>query len=144
MLIGRFDNSIDAKGRMIIPAKFRNDLDGKCVLTYGLDGCLYLYPAQKWESFVEKLMTLPQADENVRLFSRYFFANAVECDIDKQGRITIPPQAREFAQIEKELVTIGFAEKAEIWGKEVFNAEKEPKSMDAKALAAHIAIYEKI
>ena len=113
MLMGKFQNSIDAKSRMIVPAKFREQLGYKCVLTMGIDRCLYIYPMAEWEKFMNKLSALPMSDANARAFIRHFYANAVESEIDKQGRITLPADLREYANIDKELVTIGNLDKLE-------------------------------
>ena len=118
MLMGKYLNSIDLKSRMIIPAKYREELGYRCVLTRGIDKCLYIYPTTEWERFMKKLSELPSSDANVRAFIRHFYANAVECEIDKQGRMIIPQELREYASIEKELVTIGILDKIEIWSKE--------------------------
>lgn len=117
MLMGKYQNSIDEKGRMIVPAKYREELGGTCVLTRGIDSCLYIYPMAEWEKFMEKLSKLPTSDPNARAFVRHFYANAVECEIDKQGRIGIGQELREYAGLGKELVTVGILDKIEIWSK---------------------------
>lgn len=128
MLMGEYNNSIDAKSRLIVPAKFRDELEYKCVLTKGLDNCLYIYPMDEWLRFQEKLATLPVSDAKARAFVRYFYASAVECEIDKQGRMTIPQSLKEYAKIEKELVTLGVLNKVEIWSKQEWeNAENGEK-----------------
>ena len=123
MLMGKFQNSIDAKSRMIVPAKFREQLGYKCVLTMGIDRCLYIYPMAEWEKFMNKLSALPMSDANARAFIRHFYANAVESEIDKQGRITLPADLREYANIDKELVTIGNLDKIEVWSKEEWDSK---------------------
>lgn len=135
MLMGKYQNSIDAKGRMIIPARFRDELQGNGVLTLGMDKCLYIYPMDEWQEFIEKLKALPKSDENARAFVRNFFANAVECDIDKQGRLTIPAEHRNYAGIQKELITIGNLDKIEVWAKE----EWENKDNNAELTPAQVA-----
>lgn len=121
LLMGVYQNSIDAKSRLIVPAKFREELGFKCVLTRGLDQCLVIYPMQTWAEQQEKLATLPRSDEMARAFLRYMYANAVECEIDKQGRITVPQYLRDIADIEKDLVTIGMLDRVELWAKEVYD-----------------------
>ena len=118
MLMGKFQNSIDAKARMIVPARFREQLGYQCVLTLGIDRCLYIYPMEQWNAFIEKLSKLPMSDVNARAFVRHFHANAVQAEIDRQGRMTIPAELREYANIEKELVTVGNLDKIEIWSRE--------------------------
>ena len=126
MLMGKYQNSIDPKYRMIVPSKFRDELGYRCVLTRGIDKCLYIYPMTEWEKFMDKLSKLPTSDPNARDFVRHFYANAVECEIDRQGRMVIPQDLREYAELEKELVTVGILDKIEIWSRaEWENAENK-------------------
>ena len=120
MFMGKYNNSIDAKNRMIVPSKHRDQLGGRCILTKGMDSCLYIYPLGEWEKVVEKVSTLPQTDKNVRKYIRDVFANAEECEIDKQGRILIPAELKKRVFIDKELVTMGAMSRIEIWSKEVW------------------------
>ena len=133
MLMGKYQNSIDLKSRMIVPAKYRDELGFRCVLTRGIDKCLYIYPMAEWDRFMSKLSALPTSDANVRAFIRHFYANAVEGEIDKQGRLIIPQELREYANIEKDLVTIGILDKIEIWSKEKWNENSNYDDMDAIA-----------
>ena len=121
MFMGKYYNSIDAKNRMIVPSKNRDQLGGRCILTKGMDNCLYIYPLGEWEKVVEKVSALPQTDKNVRKYIRDVFANAEECDIDKQGRILIPAELKKRVFIDKELVTMGAMSRIEIWSKEVWD-----------------------
>ena len=118
MFMGEYNHTIDAKGRLIIPAKFRELLGEEFVLTKGLDGCLSVYPMDEWKTFEEKLRALPLTNKNARTFSRFFVAGATMCELDKQGRILVPQALREFADLEKEVVITGNLNKAEIWSKE--------------------------
>ena len=128
MFMGKYQNSIDAKNRMIVPSKYREELGYKCVLTKGIDKCLYIYPMSEWERFMTKLSALPSSDMNARAFVRHFYANAVECEVDRQGRLTIPQELRDYAGIDKELVTIGILDKIEVWSRaEWENAEDGPQ-----------------
>ena len=128
MFMGKYQNSIDAKNRMIVPSKYREELGYKCVLTKGIDKCLYIYPMSEWERFMTKLSALPSSDMNARAFVRHFYANAVECEVYRQGRLTIPQELRDYAGIDKELVTIGILDKIEIWSRaEWENAEDGPQ-----------------
>jgi len=120
MFMGKYNNSIDAKNRMIVPSKHRDQLGGRCILTKGMDSCLYIYPLGEWEKVVEKVSALPQTDKNVRKYIRDVFANAEECEIDKQGRILIPAELKKRVFIDKELVTMGAMSRIEIWSKEVW------------------------
>lgn len=125
MFMGTYQNSIDAKNRMIVPAKFREELGYKVVLTLGIDNCLYLYPMAKWEEFVEKLSKLPISDPNARKFARNFTGNAEELEVDRQGRITLPVSLREKVNITKELTTIGCMDKIEIWSRQEYEAAED-------------------
>ena len=126
---------------MIVPAKYREELGYRCVLTRGIDKCLYIYPMPQWEKFMEKLSKLPTTDPNARAFVRHFYANAVECDIDKQGRMGIPQELREYAGIEKELVTVGILDKIEIWSKSQWSDAEELTEMSPVDVAAKMAEY---
>jgi MraZ protein len=121
LLMGVYQNSIDTKNRLVVPAKFREELGYKCVLTRGLDQCLVIYPMETWAEQQKALAALPRSDEKARAFLRYMYANAVECEIDKQGRITLPQYLREIAKIDKELVTIGMLDRAELWDRDVYD-----------------------
>lgn len=118
MFIGEYQHSIDNKNRMIIPSKLREDLNGKFVITKGLDGCLYVYPIDEWTKLEEKLKTLPLTDKNARAFVRFFFSGACEVELDKQSRGLIPQNLKEYAKIEKDIVSIGVLTRIEIWSKE--------------------------
>ena len=107
MFMGTTYNSIDEKNRMIVPSKLRAELGARCILTKGLDKCLYIYTTEDWANQMDKMAKLPESDPKVRAFIRHFCANAAECEFDKQGRIVIPPVLKAYANIEKELVTMG-------------------------------------
>jgi len=117
MFIGEYQHSIDAKGRVIVPSKFRDELGCRFILTKGLDNCLFIFSQEEWKKFEDKLTNLPVASKDARAFVRYFFSSAVECEIDKQGRMTIPQNLKEHAKIEREVVTIGVMSRVEIWSK---------------------------
>ena len=117
MFMGEYNHTIDAKGRLIIPAKFREQLGDEFVVTKGLDGCLFVFPINEWELFEEKLRTLPLTQKSARQFTRFFVAGAAECELDKQGRILLPQTLREFAQLEKDVVLSGNLNRVEIWSK---------------------------
>lgn len=118
MFIGEYQHSIDSKGRIIVPSKFREELGFKFILTKGLDNCLFLYSMEEWNKFQESLSALPVGRKEARAFVRYFFSGAVECEVDKQGRLNIPQHLREHAKIDKEVVTIGVMSRAEVWSKQ--------------------------
>ena len=118
MLIEEVDHSIGAKGRYIVPSKFRDDLGARFVITKGLDDCLFVYPMEAWEKVVEAMKQLPSNDPRARRFSRLFFSRAFEAEIDKQFRVVIPPALREHAGIDKDIVSVGNSTRLEIWDKE--------------------------
>lgn len=117
MLMGEFQHNIDAKGRIIIPAKLREDLGSKFVITRGLDGCVFGYPLDNWEKIQEKLKQLPLAKKEARAFTRFFYSAAAEAEIDKQGRINIPSTLVDYANLEKECLVLGVSDRIEIWSK---------------------------
>ena len=118
MFMGEYNHTIDAKGRLIIPSKFRELLGEEFVLTKGLDGCLSIYPMDEWNAFEEKLRALPLTNKNARTFTRFFVAGATNCELDKQGRILVPQTLREFAGLEKDVVLTGNLNRIEVWSKE--------------------------
>ena len=122
MLIGEFEHSLDSKGRLIMPAKLRETIGEKFVVTKGLDGCLFAFSITEWQNFEEKLKSLPLSNRNSREFTRFFLSGATECEIDKQGRFLIPNNLRESANLQKEVVIIGVGTRIEIWDKEKWNS----------------------
>ncbi|XVG95517.1 division/cell wall cluster transcriptional repressor MraZ [Eubacteriales bacterium KG127] len=139
--MGTYNNSIDAKNRMIVPAKHRDGLGGRCILTKGLDKCLYIYTTDDWEKQMEKIASMPESDPKVRAFIRHFCANAVECEFDKQGRIVIPAELREYGDFTKELVTMGAMRKIEIWAKEVWDSSTNGEKLDSESFSEALAMY---
>ena len=137
MFMGEYNHTIDAKGRLIIPSKFREALGDTFVVTKGLDGCLFVYDNDEWNAFEEKLKSLPITNKEARQFVRFFLAGAAEVEVDKQGRILVPNVLREFAQISKDVVLIGVASRIEIWSKERFDGMAEYEDMDE--IAEHMA-----
>ena len=118
MLIGEYEHSLDDKGRIIMPAKFREDIGDNSIVTKGLDGCLFAFSKKEWAKFEEKLSTLPISNKDARSFTRFFFAGAIDCELDKQGRFLISSNLREFAGFIKDVVIVGMNSRIEIWGKE--------------------------
>jgi MraZ protein len=118
MFMGEYQHGLDTKGRLIIPAKFRQELGTGAVITRGLDNCLFLFPREEWAILEEKLKALPLTKHDARQFVRFLFSGATECEMDKQGRIILPPNLREFASIDKDAVVIGVSSRVEIWSKE--------------------------
>lgn len=135
MFMGQFQHSLDPKGRLIIPAKFRELLGDTFILTKGLDRCLFVYPKDEWAVLEQKLKALPFTQKDARAFIRFFFSGAVEMEMDKQGRILIPPQLREHARIEKDIVIIGVSNRAEIWSLEEWVAYSKEASASYEEIA---------
>ncbi|RLK62938.1 transcriptional regulator MraZ [Atopobacter sp. AH10] len=138
MLIGEYQHTIDSKGRIIVPAKFREELDGSFVLTRGLDGCLFGYPRSSWERVRQQLKELPISKRDSRAFVRFFYSSACEVEIDKQGRINIPKELIDYAAIEKDCRIVGVSDRIEIWAShlwEEFTAETEEQFDD---IAEHL------
>ncbi|SEF77599.1 MraZ protein [Caloramator fervidus] len=134
MFIGEYQHAIDSKNRVIIPAKFREKLGSKFVMTKGLDGCLYVYPMEEWRKLEEKLKGLPLTNKDARAFVRFIFSGAAEVEMDKQGRVLLPQNLIEYAGITKEIVTIGVLSRIEIWSKEKWNEYNE-QNMDLNEIA---------
>lgn len=120
MFMGEFQHSIDEKGRLIIPAKFREDLGERFVITRGLDSSLFVYPMNQWKILEEKIKELPTSQADTRAFVRLFFSGAVEAEPDKQGRMVLPQHLREHAKIERDVYIIGVSTKIEIWSKQTW------------------------
>lgn len=121
MFIGEYKHSLDEKGRVIVPAKYRDKLGELFILTKGLDGCLFVYPASEWTLFEQKLKQLPLTHTHARKFARFFLSGAIECNIDKQGRILIPSHLRVYSDIERDIVFIGISNRIEIWAIDRWN-----------------------
>ena len=118
MFMGEYNHSIDTKGRLIIPSRFREELGDEFVVTKGLDGCLFVFDEPEWQAFEEKLRSLPMIDKEARQFTRFFLAGAASLEVDKQGRILLPGVLREFAGITKDAVLVGVGSRVEIWSKD--------------------------
>ncbi len=121
MLIGKYTNTLDPKGRVIIPAAFRYDLKEKFILTKGIEQCLYIYPEEEWTLLVERLKkAMPSSKQGNRKALRFFSSNASECEADKQGRILVPQHLREYAILDKDLLFVGGLNKVEIWSPSLY------------------------
>ena len=139
MLIGEYEHSLDVKGRMILPAKIREDLGEKFIITKGLDGCLFGFSQSEWSNFEEKLKTLPLTNKNARDFVRFFLSGAVEEVVDKQGRFLIPSNLREYASLDKETVITGVGTRIEIWNKEEWKKYNSSENLSAEQIAENMA-----
>ncbi|MCI5612913.1 MAG: division/cell wall cluster transcriptional repressor MraZ [Agathobacter sp.] len=137
MFMGEYNHSIDQKGRLIVPSKFREQLGNEFVVTKGLDGCLFVYSNEEWQRIEEKFREIPLTTKDARKFSRFFFAGAATCEVDKQGRILLPSNLREYAAIEKEVVSVGVLSRVEIWSKDRWSENGDYDDMDE--IAEHMA-----
>lgn len=140
MLIGEFEHSLDAKGRLIMPAKLRESIGENFVVTKGLDGCLFAFSITEWTNFEEKLKSLPLSNRNSREFTRFFLSGATECEIDKQGRFLIPNNLREAADLTKEVVIIGVGTRIEIWDKEKWNHYNSDENISVEDIAENMTM----
>lgn len=135
LFIGEYQHNIDSKGRVIIPSRFREDLGYKFVITKGLDHCLFVYSLQEWENLETKLKTLPLTNKDARAFVRFFFSGAAECEADKQGRVLIPANLREYAKLDKDVVVIGVSTRVEIWDKTLWDQYNSDDNISPEAIA---------
>ncbi|PZD93898.1 cell division/cell wall cluster transcriptional repressor MraZ [Paenibacillus sambharensis] len=120
MFMGEFQHNIDDKGRLTIPAKFRENLGAQFIVTRGLDNCLFVYPMSEWSVLEQKLKSLPLMKSDARAFSRFFFSGATECELDKQGRVNLPNHLCEYAKLDKDCVVIGVSNRVEVWSKAIW------------------------
>lgn len=127
---GQYAHNIDAKGRLFIPARLREELGQTFHVTVGMDHCLSIYSAESWAAFTDKVRSLPYSKAKAL---RPLFANAVDCEPDGQGRILIPAKLREYADLQKEVVVIGSFDRAEIWNAERW-AREEAMAFDSGSL----------
>lgn len=133
MFKGEYNHTVDAKGRLIVPAKFRESLGDEFVVTKGLDGCLYVYSNEEWANIEEHFKDVSLTARDARKFSRFLFAGATDCEVDKQGRILIPASLREYADLKKDVVLAGVFNKIEIWSRERWLGESEYEDMNEVA-----------
>lgn len=130
MFMGEYNHSIDTKGRVIVPAKFREQLGEHFVVTKGLDGCLWVFAEEEWEEFSGKLRELPVANKDARKFARFFLAGAADTETDKMGRILIPQVLRDYAKLEKDVALVGTGNRVEIWDKAAWENNSTFDDMD--------------
>lgn len=135
MFIGEYNHSIDEKGRLAIPVKFREELGRGAVVTRGLDNCLFVYTADEWKIMAEKLAALPISKANTRAFARLMLAGAMDCEIDKQGRVMLPEFLRKYAGIAKKAVVAGLFNRLEIWDETAWNKYKTATEKDSGDIA---------
>ena len=128
--IGEYNHTVDAKGRVIVPSRFRDKLGDEFIVTKGLDDCLYVYENSEWEKFAEKLSNLSIANRDSRKITRFFLSGATTCEVDKQGRILLPAVLREFAALDKDVVLVGVGARIEIWSSQRWSEAAEYDDMD--------------
>lgn len=133
--MGEYLHTIDPKGRLILPAKFREELGELFIVTKGLDNCLFVYAKEEWAILEGKLKQLPLAKPEARAFVRFFFAGAAEVECDKQGRVLLPTNLRDYAQVEKDVVILGVSNRVEIWSKSVWDSYNEQISPTVASIA---------
>lgn len=138
MFIGEYNHTIDIKGRVSVPAKFRETLGNASIITKGLDNCLFIYPQDEWIILEKKLKQLPMTNKDARAFVRFFFAGASECELDNQGRIRIPNNLRGHAKLGKEAVIIGVATRIEIWSQEEWKQYNENSNLSYDEIASRM------
>lgn len=139
MLLGEYEHSIDTKGRIAMPAKLREGLGGKFIITKGLDGCLFVYAMDEWQSVEQKLASLPMSRKTARDFTRFLFGGACEGECDKQGRVLLPASLRRYAGLEREAVIVGVGSRAEIWDAAKWQQYNEESAEDVNELAEQLA-----
>ena len=121
MLTGKYSHSIDAKNRLIIPSKIKEQLGDTITILRGSDKCLTLYSAEEWENYARKISELPKTQ--VRALTRYLYSNSIEVQPDSQGRVMLPAEMVKYAEITKNIITVGCGKYAEIWSEEVWNEQ---------------------
>lgn len=136
--ISQYFHSLDAKGRLIIPSKYREELDEEARLTVGLDHCLFIFTGEDWKALVSKLNAIPLSNRNGRKFARYLLSNAFPCELDKQGRMVIPAVLREHAGLEKDVVLAGVGNRIEIWDKNAWAQSIAYDDEDMDEIAANM------
>ena len=138
MFLGEYHHSIDDKGRLIIPAKFRSELGDKFIITRGIENCLFAYPEKRWEEIVHKLESLPFTKKDARNFTRFFLSGATVAEFDKQGRVNITSPLINYASIEKECIIIGTGDRLEIWSEDAWNNFFDSASINMSDIAENL------
>ncbi len=135
MFIGEYNHNLDDKGRLAIPAKFRNILKKGAVVTKGLDNCLFLYSKEKFEEMAKKFAALPISQAKARAFARHMLAGAMDLEFDNQGRITLPEYLRRFSALKKKVIVAGLYDHLEIWDEGAWNKYKLESEKNSNAIA---------
>lgn len=135
MLLGEYKHNLDPKGRVAIPAKFRDKFEAGAIVTRGLDHCLFIFSKSEWESLVQKIISLPLAQADSRAFSRLMLAGATDVMLDVQGRILIPDSLRDYAHLKKQVVVTGMYTRVELWDADAWNTYKTKTESAADEIA---------
>jgi MraZ protein len=139
MFLGEFEHSIDDKGRLAVPARFRSALEDGLVMTRGLERCLVIYDSDGWRAVAERVRNLNPWQEDARRMQRHFFSGAQPAQPDKLGRVVIPQFLRTYAQLEDEVVVVGLADRIEVWGRAEWERQRADAERDSAELAEHLA-----
>jgi MraZ protein len=142
VFMGEHQHSIDDKGRLTIPAKFREALGDTFIVTRGLDNCLFIYPMSEWSVLEQKLKALPLMKSDARAFTRFFFSGATECELDKQGRVNLPKHLCEYAKLDKECMVLGVSSRVEIWSKETWAGYYEQSEQAFNEIAEKLVDFD--
>lgn len=142
MFMGTYQHNMDLKGRIIVPAKYREELGEQFVITRGLDQCLFAYPMEEWTVLENKLKKLPLTKKDARAFTRFLFSGAVECEIDKQGRINIPSHLRAYAGLDKACTVIGVSNRIEIWSQAIWDTYARTSEESFSEIAESLLDFE--
>lgn len=135
MLLGEYKHNLDIKGRVAIPAKFREELKSGAIITRGLDNCLFVFTSKEWEVLAQKLISLPLAQANSRAFARLMLAGATDVDIDSQGRVLIPDYLRKYAGLSKQVTVAGLYNRIEVWDSESWDKYKQKTESSSDEIA---------
>lgn len=134
MFIGEYNHTIDSKGRLIMPSKFRSELGEKFYITKGMDNCLFVFPQEEWDKIDKKINKLKLSRREARAFARLFYAGAIDVGLDKQGRTLISQNLRDYASLKKDIVIIGVSTRIEIWDKEIWDRYNDDDLLDYNSL----------
>lgn len=139
MFIGEYQHTIDDKGRVAVPVKFRATLGERAIVTRGLDRCLFIFSAAEWEELAQKLVALPMAQANSRAFTRLMLAGAMEVDLDSQGRVLVPDYLRMYAHLKKQIIVAGLYNRIELWDETAWQKYKTQTESDSDEIAERLS-----
>jgi len=139
MFFGRFEHTIDDKGRLTIPSKYRTSLAAGVVVTRGLDRCLYIFPLAEWDQLAEKIRQLPLTKKDARAFVRFFFSEAADSVPDKQGRVNLPAYLRQYASLRSDVIVTGSHNRLEVWNPDFWRQDSSQLEQDPEALAEKLS-----